>query len=302
MNKQKFKLWMASIDNKYLEEAACIPEKKLRFRYTMLAIAVCLVLASIGVLLHQGILTNEQSNHESYLANNSPTEAIAPETTPPDGITREYFAKDNSKYTLLSCEVSEPTDISGIESDTPPLVWLADSIEIKLCSTSDTAWASWFDSSTNNQWCLLSNTSSLNLLTTAADIMNELGYNIAVAPEAATDITYNAFLLNDLTVSETTFVLDGSRYSYRMAATYEVSEDFADISGITIAYDNILHTEVGWCPAKLSYTENETGKIIWFDIVPGLLYSLSMENAATEEALLSMAHSLFTPAQDKADW
>ena len=103
--------------------------------------------------------------------------------------------------------------------------------------------------------------------------MKELGYNVAVAPEAATNITYNAFLLNNLTVSETTFILDGIRYSYRIASTNEISEDFADISGTTIAYDNTLRTEIGWCPAKLSYTENKTGKIIWFDIVPGLLYS-----------------------------
>ena len=302
MNKQKFKLWMDSIDDKYLEEATCIQGKKHHFRYTLLAIAVCLVLASVSVLLHQGMLTDWKANKESNLVNNTPTETTAPEITPDNGITQEYFVKNGCDYTLLSCEASEPTEISGIESDTPPLVWLAGSIEIKLCSTNDATWASWFDTNTNNQWCLLSNTNSLNLLTTAADIVKELGYNVAVAPEAATNNTYNAFLLNNLTVSETTFILDGIRYSYRIASTNEKSEDFADISGTTIAYDNTLRTEIGWCPAKLSYTENKTGKIIWFDIVPGLLYSLSMENAATEESLLSMAHSLFTPAQDNADW
>ena len=302
MNKQNFKLWMDSIDDTYLEEAATPPEKKSNIRYPLLAIAACLVLASVGILLRQGLLTSHKPDKGTTIASNTPTEAIAPEITPADVITREYFAKNGSDYTLLSCKATEPTNISGLESDAPPLIWLADSIEIKFCSTNNTAWASWFDANTNSQWCLISDTSSLNLLTTAADIVKELGYNVAVAPESATDVTYNAFLLNGLTVSETTFLVNGIRYSYRMASTYEVSENFADISGITASWDNTLNTEVGWCPAKLSYTENKSGKIIWFDIVPGLLYSLSMESSSTEETLLSMAHELFVPAQDAADW
>ena len=187
-------------------------------------------------------------------------------------------------------------------TEVAPLVWIVDGLEVKFCSTNDMAWASWYDANQGTQWCLKANTSSLALLTTAMDIVSNLGYNVNVSPDNATDITYDAFLLNELTVAETTFIFDGTRYAYRMAATSEISEDFADISGTGTEYNTQLTAKVGWCPAKLYFNENGEGKIIWFDIVPGLLYSLSMETNASEEALLTMAHELFSPAQDAANW
>ena len=278
MNKKNFQLWMTAIDNKYLEEAAVLPVKKHTYHYIALTVAACLILAVIGVTFRHLLL-------------------------PDDGITREHFTKGGTKYTVLSCETSEPQDISGIEStESEPLVWYADGLEIKLCSTQDVSWASWYDTGTSTQWCLLSETDSLSLLTTASSIVDELGYHVAVAPVKATDLTYNAFLLNDLTVAETTFLLDGIRYSYRVASTYEITFPFADISGTTIDSAAHLTTEVGWCPAEAYFTESGAGKIIWFDIAPGLLYSLSMETGASEKALFSLAHELFTPAQDAADW
>ena len=278
MKKQSFDLWMHSIDTVFLEEAAKPPVRKTKFYSSGIAIAACLVLAVTGLLLRQGLLADS-------------------------AITKDSFSKDGTKYTLLSCEAAEPTDISGINTtDAQELSWYAAGLEIKLCSTQDTIWASWYDTATTTQWCLLSDTSSLALLTTAKDLVEELGYNVAVAPADATDITYDAFRINDLAVAETTFLLDDIRYSYRMAATYEIAEDFADISGTGDLYALHSVAEVGWCPAKIYYDENGYGKIIWFDIAPGLLYSLSMETNASEDALLSLAHELFVPAQDTADW
>ncbi len=276
MNKKKFNLWMDSIDEMYLEEMIA-PPKKLYLSVLPVA-AACLLLIVAGVLFRNARLQD-------------------------DGITREYFTRNNTEYTILSCLAAEPTDISGIKAaEAEPLVWYAGGLEIKLCSTKDTVWASWYDYSTGTQWCLAGDTTSLALLTTAKEIVEDLGYNVAVAPESASDITYDAFRINDLAVAETTFLLDGVRYSYRMAATYEVTTPFADISGTGTNQTVHSTTEVGWCPAELYYTENGYGKIIWFDIVPGLLYSLSMETEASEEALLSLAHELFSPAQDEADW
>lgn len=42
------------------------------------------------------------------------------------------------------------------------------------------------------------------------------------------------------------------------------------------------------------------GKIIWFDIVPGIEYSLSVESGANAEVLSDMASLLFTPMQGEA--
>jgi hypothetical protein len=54
---------------------------------------------------------------------------------------------------------------------------------------------------------------------------------------------------------------------------------------------------VSWCPARVYYNAGGEGKIVWFDIVPGLLYSLTMSNGASEKALEEMASQLYTPAQ-----
>ena len=217
MNKKNFERWMNSIDDTYLEEAARPAKAKISYRALVLAAAACLVLTATGLILRHAVLSEGSATPDTTLAKNQETE---------DGITKEQFTKEGISYTLLTCTANEPTDISGMEaSDTEPLVWVAGGLELKLCSTKDIAWSSWYDTNTNTQWCLKANTSSLALLTTAKDIVEELGYNVAVAPEGATDITYDAFLLNDLTVAETTFVLDGIRYSYRMAATYEITED-----------------------------------------------------------------------------
>lgn len=47
----------------------------------------------------------------------------------------------------------------------------------------------------------------------------------------------------------------------------------------------------------LDLSEDGSGKVIWFDIAPGLLYSLTMDNNASEEALLPLAEQIYTPVQ-----
>lgn len=298
MNQKKFDLWMNSIDDKYLEEAAA-PVKKRSYRSFVMAAAACLVLVATGLLMHQGILSSRLQGDGSSVITTVPSngEEFAA------NLSQEVFVKDGIDYTLLSCKAEEPVDISGIDNTgTEPLVWYAGTMELQLCSTKDVAWASWYDTNTGTQWCLTSTTSTLHLLTTAGQLINELGYNVTVAPAEATEITYDAFLINRHTVAETRFLFNKTQYSFRMAATDETGPDFTDISGTGNHYDTHLTSKVGWCPAELYFTENGYGKIIWFDIVPGLLYSVSMETGASEAALLAMAHELFEPAQDNADW
>jgi hypothetical protein len=123
---------------------------------------------------------------------------------------------------------------------------------------------------------------------------------VTVAPESAEKITYNVFLFGDLTVAETTFVIDGITYAYRMAATTEIGEDFADISGMEGPFGQNTEGEVLWCSAKLSFDEGGQGKIVWFDVVPGILYSLRAESGASADMLQNMAVQLFEPVQDNS--
>ena len=81
-----------------------------------------------------------------------------------------------------------------------------------------------------------------------------------------------------------------------MAATGQVELPFQDISGLP-DYAVTEDAKILWCPAVISYDESGAGKITWFDVAPGLVYSLSADNSAGRDALLDMANRLFTPAQ-----
>ena len=75
--------------------------------------------------------------------------------------------------------------------------------------------------------------------------------------------------------------------------------EYHDLSGQKdAAYENQSQAELGWCMADLYWNEGGTGKILWLDLAPGLVYSLSVENGASEAVLLGMAETLFTPVQD----
>ena len=72
-----------------------------------------------------------------------------------------------------------------------------------------------------------------------------------------------------------------------------------DISGLG-SFSLSAAGKVSYCDAQLSYDEDGAGKIIWFDIVPGVEYSLSVESGASEDSLIAMANELFTPLQGEA--
>ena len=178
------------------------------------------------------------------------------------------------------------------------LSWDAGKLDIQLLSSPSTTSVSWYLEEEQTQCYLTARANTLEVLTTASQILKSTGLDVAVAPENAQNITYNAFLLDGLTVAETTFQLDGITYAYRMAATMELVEDFADISGMAGPFGHELADQVLWCSAKLSFNEGGEGKVLWFDVVPGILYSLSMDSNAGEDALLDLATQLFEPAQE----
>ena len=140
------------------------------------------------------------------------------------------------------------------------------------------------------------------LLTTARQIMNRLGYDMDVAPQNAKNIMYITFALDPgdgtetLETAETSFTVDGIRYAYRTAGTGQVV--LQDISGMEDGkYENSSSVELGWCAAEAFWTEGGAGKLIWLDLAPGLVYSLTMDTGASKDALTEMAETLYTPAQ-----
>lgn len=160
-----------------------------------------------------------------------------------------------------------------------------------------TAQVSWY--SNQIQWSVRSDMTPADLLDTVDSIFSALGYQLSNAPEGARDVHYNAFHLDDLAVGETTFTLDGVNCAYRIAPTYDTRPDFADISGVEGDFARHDEAEIGWCPARLDWDDGGGGKVVWFDPVPGQLYSLSVDAGVSREGLLELAGQLFLPAQSE---
>ena len=212
------------------------------------------------------------------------------------------FMRNGESYTCRALKTAAGEDISGLYADwNRYYTWNADAMSVTVMAAEDlTACASWYEEETGVQWCLSGKLGASDVLNTANEIMNELGYDLSVAPSGAENIAFRALEPDGLTVGETTFVLNGVTYTYRIAATNAVEEEFADISGVQQAFAAETAGEVGWCSARLYFDEGAEGKIVWFDIAPGLLYSLHMDRDASETALTEAAELLYDPAQSDA--
>ena len=214
------------------------------------------------------------------------------------------FTLNGEGYTYRALRTDTPQDISGAEAawDTST-TWNTAAVDLQVRQTAEDAVqasvVSWYVSESGTQWCLVSEADSEKTVTTAYEILHTVGYDMAVAPAGAENIAYTVFPMEDMTVAETAFTLDGTTYAYRTASTGAI--EFRDISGVETPCETEQDAEVGWCSAHLSYTEGAEGRIVWFDIAPGLVYSLHMDQGASEEALLTMAEALYTPAQGEVD-
>ncbi|MCI8869144.1 MAG: hypothetical protein HFF39_01140 [Lawsonibacter sp.] len=323
MNNSAFLFVMKSIDDTLLEEAQR-PAIKVRPRLQFLGIAGLAAACILVVLSLRGWL---YTGEKLFPSQSTPVTDPASETAfaeiqrlgytlpvPSDAqdvfyalldsdfgstpIAEVTYKSGGRSYSCRALKSQQPENISGLYQEwTHSLDWKAGRLQMQLRQSDTDAWVGWYAPDAEVQWCLSGGEDALSLLHTAQQLLETLGYGVTAAPEQAEDILYNAFALDDLTVGETEFMLDGVHYSYRMAQTWAIDEDFADISGMDGSFQHEAEVEITWCPARLYYDEGGAGKVVWFDVVPGLLYSLSMDQGASEEALLAMANQLFAPAQ-----
>ena len=322
MNNELFERMMSAVDEDLLEEAQRPAKARTKRPWiTLAAGAAACVAAIVAIMPHapeppqQGgamvvnplqavtvaevealgyrIPLPEDAEEPSYYLINLGAEKTAP-------MAEVRFVRNGGEYTCRTLKTTAYEDISGLyaqwsQNDT----WKLESLEVTVMEAEDlTACVSWYEQEAGLQWCLSGKQGASALLSTAGDILNTLGYNLDVAPAGAKELVFRKLTQDGLSVGETTFILDGIFYAYRVAATNVVEENFADISGIEKDFAEQVAAEIGWCSARLSFDTNESGKIVWFDPVPGLLYSLYMETGASEETLLDMAYLLYDPAQD----
>ncbi len=300
----KFRIVMNAVDHDLLEEAFVPTKKKNLLPWFSAVIAACLMLvlgATFAPSRNSAVTFTDLSDMGYVMKLPEDAEQVQYgilKLADAEGAQASFRIGD-TEYLYQAVKTSEQHMFSdSAEAGANVLTWNSGNLDIQLLSSSSSTSVSWYIPDNQTQWYLTAQADTLEVLTTASQILRSTGLDVTVAPESAGNITYNAFLLGDLTVAETTFVVDGITYTYRMAATSEIGEDLADISGMEGPFSQNTAGEVLWCGAKLSFDEGGQGKIIWFDVVPGILYSLSAESGASADMLQNIAVRLFEPAQD----
>ena len=302
MNHNRFRIFIKAPDDALLEEAYQQPRH--RHMPFLVGVAACLCLL-LGVLWQWNtapVATVESLAHMGYsfvLPENAEHVKYRLVTLDSQEAAQASFSVDDTHYVYRALICDTPQDLSGSAWSTErTLSWDVGDLVFRLSQSASSSSVSWYEPDTRTQWFLKGSGDTTVVLTTAREILLSTGLDIAVAPADAEGIRYNVFSLDNLTVAETTFTQDGIGYSLRMAYTDEITENFTDISGLDVALEQVAAGNVQWCRAKISYTPEAQGEIIWFDLVPGILYSLSMDSGASEAALQDMANALFVPAQE----
>lgn len=321
MNNKKFERMMNAVDDELLEEAQRpVKKSKVGFRVVsgLVACMLLVVAARFATPEEKGgnggntMIVNpirkvsaaeirdlgyelpvpESATEPSYYVIDSGQEGSVP-------LAEVRFEQNGTAYTCRTKKTGQAEDISGIYASwIQDYQWDVDTLKVELTQAEDqTACVGWYEEESGMQWCLSGGTDALALMHTAQEIVNTLGYDMTVSPADAENVSYQALELDGLSVGETVFTWNGITYTYRTAATGEIEENFADISGVEGEYVEQPAGEVLWCPARIYLDANGAGKIVWFDVVPGLLYSLHMDQDASVEALLDMAELVFDPAQ-----
>ena len=132
--------------------------------------------------------------------------------------------------------------------------------------------------------------------TSAEGLMEALGLGFTV-PEGAENVSY--YMLEEEDLAEMEFDLDGMTYTARIRPAAE----WTDISGMYYEWDNTMEDfTIGHCPAwegRAVAGEGTADLCLWFDIVPGLMYSLSTvsEDDLDGFDLTAIAAQVYAPVQ-----
>ncbi len=134
---------------------------------------------------------------------------------------------------------------------------------------------------------------------TQEEMMEQTGLNIA-APAEATDVMYSV-IDGDSKIAQVDLKLNGQSGTIR-ACTEDIPEgELKDISGLNFEWSNNADVTVGYNDAKAYWNEDGIGYVTWYDLVPGILYSVSMGGGANEQSLAAFAEAVYVPMQGDSD-
>jgi len=210
------------------------------------------------------------------------------------------YVSSGIRYTARSLKTDSAANLTGSSANwTQELSWSDAGLAMDLRTDGEESWVGWYAGSTGTQWALGAEDSAQSVLHSACGILKTLGYDVAVAPDDAEDVTYGVLEIDGQTVAETAFTLDGISYRWHMGMSDSADpERLVDLSGSERVYPHTVETTIRWCRAELSDDPGNAGcKLIWIDIAPGLAYSLETDGTVPPEGLQELAESLFVPAQ-----
>lgn len=129
---------------------------------------------------------------------------------------------------------------------------------------------------------------------TAAEILETQGITFHI-PEDALNVSYSTIDAGDgKAMAQAKFTRNNEEYTYRIQS----KPAFEDISGAYFEWTTVKKIEVSYCSGELRYNDGKEGICLWYDTVPGLMYSVYTGEGASEETLMSLANALFVPAKD----
>ena len=324
---------MHAVDDDLLEEAMQ-PVRRRRHVWIPLAAAACLCIAAALAavpLLRAPARQDVQPDGTQKQSGTSATEAAVPSSVTTDAkaimdlgytlavpadsqdvvyslvptdsdipMAQVCYVSNGIRYTARSLKTDSATDLTGSSANwTQELSWSDAGLAMDLRTDGEESWVGWYTGSTGPQWALGAEDSAQSVLHSACGILKTLGYDVAVAPEDAENVTYSVLEIDGQTVAETAFTLDGISYRWHVGTgDSEDPERLVDLSGSERVYPHTEETTIRWCRAELSDDPGNAGcKLIWIDIAPGLAYSLETDGTVPPEALQELAESLFVPAQ-----
>ena len=135
-------------------------------------------------------------------------------------------------YTARSLKTDSAADLTGSsENWTQELSWSDAGLAMDLRTDGEESWVGWYARSTGTQWALGAEDSAQSVLHSACGILKTLGYDVAVAPEDAENVTYSVLEIDGQTVAETAFTLDGIPYRWHVGTgDSEDPERLVDLS------------------------------------------------------------------------
>ena len=161
---------------------------------------------------------------------------------------------------------------------------------------------------------------------TQEELLEVTGLELAAPPEADNVVYSYITVEGQEPIAQVTFTVIEDEYCYRAQPTAVTSimsgidekgevitaESIQDalesginigatLSGMNYEWKACATVDVQYCEGICAFNEGKAGFISWLDVVPGILYSLSMDDGCAQDNLMNLAEAIFVPVQGDAE-